>query len=85
MAVPSLPPQLPVSKPTDSSSTEVNASFTVESLMNGLLYGISLPERFVRSAVGLTAGTANRNRAATKLARDTSLRHHLAGHKVSRP
>lgn len=26
--------------------------------MNGLLYGISLPERLVRSAVGVTAGTA---------------------------
>jgi hypothetical protein len=31
---------------------------TVRMFLDGLLYGVSLPERFVRSAVGLTAGTA---------------------------
>jgi hypothetical protein len=31
---------------------------TSEQLLSGLLYGISLPERLVRSAVGVTAGTA---------------------------
>ena len=33
-------------------------SSTVRMFLDGLLYGVSLPERFVRSAVGLTAGTA---------------------------
>ena len=40
------------------SQPENSAASTVDSLMNGLLYGISLPERLVRSAVGVTAGTA---------------------------
>ena len=31
---------------------------TSEQLLSGLLYGVSLPERLVRSAVGVTAGTA---------------------------
>lgn len=31
---------------------------TAEQLLSGLLYGVSLPERLVRSAVGITAGTA---------------------------
>jgi hypothetical protein len=31
---------------------------TPANILNGLLYGLSLPERLVRSAVGLTAGTA---------------------------
>ncbi|MFN9042217.1 MAG: hypothetical protein ACK5YO_38375, partial [Planctomyces sp.] len=31
---------------------------TAAQLVDGLLYGISLPERLLRSAVGLTAGTA---------------------------
>jgi hypothetical protein len=31
---------------------------TSEQLLSGLLYGLSLPERLVRSAVGVTAGTA---------------------------
>lgn len=31
---------------------------TIDQLLNGMLYGISLPERIVRSAVGVTAGTA---------------------------
>ena len=31
---------------------------TVSQLVDGVLYGISLPERLLRSAVGLTAGTA---------------------------
>lgn len=39
-------------------ASEGQAPSTAESLMNGLLYGISLPERLVRSAVGVTAGTA---------------------------
>ncbi len=58
MSVPSVPHQLPAPAADDSSPPEVNTSSTVESLMNGLLYGISLPERLVRSAVGVTAGTA---------------------------
>ena len=31
---------------------------TSEQMLSGLLYGLSLPERLVRSAVGVTAGTA---------------------------
>lgn len=31
---------------------------TAEQLLSGLLYSVSLPERLVRSAVGITAGTA---------------------------
>lgn len=58
MSVPSVPHQSPAPAADDSSPPEVNTSSTVESLMNGLLYGISLPERLVRSAVGVTAGTA---------------------------
>jgi len=58
MSVPFVPPQLPVARANGSSPPEADASSTVESLMNGLLFGISLPERFVRSAVGVTAGTA---------------------------
>ena len=54
MSVPSIPPRPPE---TDASPAEGNSS-TAESLMEGLLYGISLPERLVRSAVGVTAGTA---------------------------
>ncbi len=34
------------------------ANLTVQQLVGGVLYGISLPERLLRSAVGLTAGTA---------------------------
>ncbi|MBC7965332.1 MAG: hypothetical protein H7Z17_05325 [Fuerstia sp.] len=58
MSVPSVPPQSTAPAADDASPPEVNTSSTVESLMNGLLYGISLPERLVRSAVGVTAGTA---------------------------
>jgi len=42
----------------ESPPPEIPASSTVDSLMKNLLYGISLPERLVRSAVGVTAGTA---------------------------
>ena len=58
MSSPSVPPLHSV--PSDNSTTppENSAAFTVDSLMSGLLYGISLPERLVRSAVGVTAGTA---------------------------
>ena len=58
MSVPSVPPQSPAPAADGSSLPDVNTSSTVASLMNGLLYGISLPERLVRSAVGVTAGTA---------------------------
>ena len=58
MSVPSVPPQSSAPAADASLPTEINGSSTVESLMNGLLYGISLPERLVRSAVGVTAGTA---------------------------
>jgi hypothetical protein len=34
------------------------ARSTSEQMLGGLLYGLSLPERLVRSAVGVTAGTA---------------------------
>jgi hypothetical protein len=37
---------------------ESAANLTVQQLVGGVLYGISLPERLLRSAVGLTAGTA---------------------------
>lgn len=45
----------------DSQPLEAPAVGTAsgtEALLNGLLYGLSLPERLVRSAVGITAGTA---------------------------
>ena len=58
MSVPSVPPQSPTPAADASLPPKVNDSTTVESLMNGLLYGVSLPERLVRSAVGVTAGTA---------------------------
>ena len=58
MSSPSVPPQNPLLGSKESSSPENPATSTVDSLMNGLLYGISLPERLVRSAVGVTAGTA---------------------------
>lgn len=58
MSIPIVPPQLPATKANGSTPPEADAASTVESLMNGLLFGISLPERFVRSAVGVTAGTA---------------------------
>lgn len=41
----------PVASPSEERSTS-------EQLLSGLLYGVSLPERLVRSAVGITAGTA---------------------------
>lgn len=41
----------PVSSPSEERSTS-------EQLLSGLLYSVSLPERLVRSAVGITAGTA---------------------------
>lgn len=46
--------------PADSSVVaEVTApTTTAEQLLNGLVFGLSLPERLVRSAVGVTAGTA---------------------------
>jgi len=37
---------------------EMTDKLTVSQLVDGVLYGISLPERLLRSAVGLTAGTA---------------------------
>lgn len=40
-----------------SAEADVPGSIA-ESLFSGLMYGLSLPERFVRSAVGVTAGTA---------------------------
>jgi len=57
-SVPPVPPQSPAPAADGSLPPGVNGSSTVESLMSGLLYGISLPERLVRSAVGFTAGTA---------------------------
>jgi hypothetical protein len=41
-----------------ANSPEADETSSAEALLNGLLYGISVPERLVRSAVGLTAGTA---------------------------
>ena len=58
MSSPSVPPQLPMPGDNESPPPENPAALTVDSLMKGLLYGISLPERLVRSAVGVTAGTA---------------------------
>lgn len=48
---------------SDSADKTVNPTHqgersTTEQLLNGLLYSVSLPERLVRSAVGVTAGTA---------------------------
>jgi hypothetical protein len=58
MSAPSVPPQPSESRDNECLQLENAAASTVDSLMNGLLYGISLPERLVRSAVGITAGTA---------------------------
>jgi len=46
--------------PTDSApmSGPASETSTTEQLVNGLFYGLSLPERLMRSAVGITAGTA---------------------------
>ena len=48
------------SKTSDNNSTPSSSDdrSTAEQLLSGLLYGVSLPERLVRSAVGITAGTA---------------------------
>ncbi|MFO1002911.1 MAG: hypothetical protein U0936_21480 [Planctomycetaceae bacterium] len=48
------------SKASDNNSTLSSSDerSTAEQLLSGLLYGVSLPERLVRSAVGITAGTA---------------------------
>ena len=58
MSSSSVPPPLPLPGDNESPLPANPATSTVDSLMNGLLYGISLPERLVRSAVGVTAGTA---------------------------
>ncbi|MEZ6034336.1 MAG: hypothetical protein R3C17_14675 [Planctomycetaceae bacterium] len=57
MTVPSNPLQATEAAAKAASRDDGTIS-TVDSLMDGLLYGISLPERLVRSAVGVTAGTA---------------------------
>ena len=57
MSNPSVPPQ-PTGPAANGTSPAEKLPSTADSLMTGLLYGISLPERLVRSAVGLTAGTA---------------------------
>ncbi len=44
--------------PNEPTLDESPASSRAEMLLNGLLYGLSLPERLARSAVGVTAGTA---------------------------
>ncbi|MFN8707706.1 MAG: hypothetical protein ACK526_06130 [Planctomyces sp.] len=41
-----------------SIDPQKNDSSLAEELLNDLLFGLSLPERFLRSAVGITAGTA---------------------------
>jgi hypothetical protein len=43
---------------SQSKSPETSGRSTGEQFLSGLLYGLSLPERLVRSAVGVTAGTA---------------------------
>ena len=49
----------PSDQPHNVPPTEQSlASSRAEMLLNGLLYGLSLPERLARSAVGVTAGTA---------------------------
>ncbi len=58
MSLPSASPQSSNSSDNQTPQPENSAASTVDSLKNGLLYGISLPERLVRSAVGVTAGTA---------------------------
>lgn len=47
----------PETESTSTPSTSEERS-AVEQLLSGLLYSVSLPERLVRSAVGITAGTA---------------------------
>jgi hypothetical protein len=46
--------------PADSPSTDLHSAAqpVSEQVLRSLLYGVSVPERLVRSAVGLTAGTA---------------------------
>lgn len=44
--------------PAAPDSPEAAERTLTDSLVTGLLYGLSLPERLVRSAVGVTAGTA---------------------------
>lgn len=58
MSAPSVPPQNFESGEIQTPAAERVETSTIDSLMNGILYGISLPERLVRSAVGVTAGTA---------------------------
>ena len=58
MSAPSVPPQPSGSRHDVCSPPENTEKSSLDSLMSGLLYGISLPERLVRSAVGVTAGTA---------------------------
>ena len=58
MSSPPVPPHHSMPSDNESSVPENPAASTVDSVMNSLLYGISLPERLVRSAVGVTAGTA---------------------------
>lgn len=58
MSIPAQQPDPPAPLNADPTQPLCETPSTVESLMNGLLYGISLPERLVRSAVGVTAGTA---------------------------
>ncbi len=48
----------PINSGTTSTPTFPEERSTAEQLISGLLYGVSLPERLVRSAVGITAGTA---------------------------
>ena len=58
MTAPAQPPDSQPPVTGESILGDDGTASTVESLMHGLLYGISLPERLVRSAVGVTAGTA---------------------------
>lgn len=58
MSAPSVPPKSSESRDNECLQLENAAASTVDSLMSGLLYGISMPERLMRSAVGVTAGTA---------------------------
>lgn len=51
------PDSIPADRPMPQSAESSNPS-TTEQFLNGLIYGLSLPERLVRSAVGVTAGTA---------------------------
>lgn len=52
------PPTAATGEATEVPGAALSEASSAERLLGGLLYGLSIPERLLRSAVGLTAGTA---------------------------